>query len=145
MSVTYQASHIKRVRKRVRATKAEVEERREALLAITDEAADDGAAGVLPGLGPRHRRQDRDRIQQGAAGARRPSPRRTPSLRLDRRQRPLAAEAAIVARSGRGYAPDRPVLSQGALGGRGGLCRGLAGKGCALGRRLRVTASSTCR
>ena len=59
----YQASPIKRVR----STKAEVEARREALLAIIEaRQADDSAAGVLSGHRPRHRREGRDRLHQGA-------------------------------------------------------------------------------
>ena len=59
---TYQASQIKR-----RATKAEVEERRAALLDIVRcHEADDGAASLLSGHRRRRRREVRGRLQQGA-------------------------------------------------------------------------------
>ena len=87
----YQASPIKRHR----ATKAEVEHRRDAALRHRrGDEADDGAPGVLPGHRPRHRREDRGRLHQGADRPRADAPGRRAALRLARRQHPLAAQAA---------------------------------------------------
>ena len=129
----YHASPIKRIR----ATKAEVEERREALLDIIDDGKPMTVRQVfyqatVRGLVEKAESgyaQGADRSDGHAPGGR-------SALRLARRQHPLAAQAADV-RQRRGCAAGhRRVLSQEPLGRRRLLRRDLAGEGRALGRRL---------
>ena len=110
-ALTYQASHIKRIR----ATKAEVEERRKALLEIIDDGRPMTVRQVF------YQATVRGLVEKAESGyAKVQTDLRSCAVWLDshmlaRRQHALAAQAADVRQRRIRAAGDREVLSQGAV------------------------------
>ena len=133
--------------KRIRATKAEVEDRREALLDIIEDGQPMTVRQVFYQATVRGLVEKTEagygKVQTDLAGD---APGRRAALRLARRQHPLAAQAADLRQRRGGARGDRQVLSQGAVGRRRLLRRDLAGEGRACRRRLPGhRACTTCR